>query len=556
MNHESASTLKNEIFKEQKISFADIPHQTKLFVDFQKNAEKINKFFPSKNKKLKEFSGEVLVNYKTDRQKLCDMLFVENQQYQVGKKTFANIEKLRQADCVAVLTGQQAGLFSGSGYTIYKALSAIKLADELTKQGIKAVPIFWIASEDHDFEEISKTFFIDAENKISEVINKPANISDSSPIGFIKLDETIDESIKTFIESLPKTEFTPQIKNLLTETYKRGESFSVAFGRLLAKIFIDNGLIFISPLNKKFRELCSPIYKSAIENSEIITNKLLQRNDELTSENYHSQVLVQEDFFPFFYIDENQKRNSLKFDKKTGKIKSQDSALEFSIKDLTELARNSPESLSPNALMRPVVQDYLFPTICYFGGGAEIAYFAQNSVIYETLNCPATPIRHRSSFTIIQGRHRRNLDKYDLNFADLFRGKETILAGIVEKYINPETSQTFKSTLENVNKQLDILSKDLIHDEPTLADNLANRRQKIEWHLETLQNKFYRAETLKNDVINKRIESLFAEVLPENVLQERTINTLYFLNIFGEHFVEWLYKVVNPEETDHQIIIF
>ncbi len=556
MNHKAAFIGNKNIFKQESISFEQVPNQTKLFTDFQNNSVASDNFYPSKNVPTSEILNEVLAEYQVDRDVLCDLLSDENEGYEAGEKTFRNIEKLRKKDCVAVLTGQQAGLFSGSIYTIYKALSAVKLAEELSQQGIEVVPIFWIATEDHDFGEIASTHFIDKNEHSVKIISEqePENIN--SPIGLIQIDEAIEESLNSLFDSLAKTEFTENIKTLLEETYRPGETYGSSFGKLLARILKDYGLIFVSPLNRKLRRLCSPVYKKAIANAESITDKLLQRDGELKKEGYHSQVLVDDNFFPFFYIDDENRRNPLRFNHDKSAVKSQISGIKFSIEDLIEVAETSPEKLSPNALMRPIIQDFLFPNVCYFGGGAEIAYFAQNSVIYKILNRPLTPIRHRAGFTVIEGKHRRTLNKYGLNFADLFAGKEDIMAEIIDKFINPDTSKMFDQTIATINKQIDKLNQKLIDIEPTLAENSENRRQKINWHIETLKKKFHSAEAIKNEVINRRIEHLFINVLPANALQERSINVLYFLNEYGENFIEWIYEAIEIDEKKHQIIIF
>lgn len=556
MNQKSGLASNSKFLKQEKISFSKIPNQSKLFLDYQYEPQTLSKFYPTINSELSSIYQNVLANYKTDRNKLCDILLNENKKYGVGEKSLQNIKKLRENDCVAVLTGQQSGLFSGPLYTIYKALSAVKLADKLNNQGVNAVPVFWIASEDHDFAEISKTFYIDNNSRLSSVKNIPDKQNDGAPISFIEIEDNIKDSIIDWINNQETTEFSDKLESLLVSTYKTGENFSSAFGKLLVKLLNEFGLIYVSPMNRDLRKLCIPIYESAINNYEAITKQLLERNNELKAAGYHSQVLVEEDFFPFFYIDKNNIRNSLRYDKESGKIRTQDSKYEFSVENFADVAVKAPESLSPNALLRPVIQDYLFPTICYFGGGAEIAYFGQNSVIYELLNRPVTQIRHRSSFTIIQGRHRRTLNKYALNFIDLFEGKEKIMAEIIENYLNRETSNVFTETEKSINTELNNLDQHLAKAEPTLSDNLANRRQKILWHLETLRKKFHKAEILKHQIVQRRINSLFADILPDNVLQERYLNTLYFINIYGENFIDWIYYSIDSEEKDHQILIF
>ncbi len=556
MNLKPASFSKENIFKEKLISFSDLPGQSKLFVDYQNNTGALTEFYPNKSKNLKDFSFEVKNNYKIDRKRLCNILKKENEFYRAGEKTFESISKLESEDCFAILTGQQAGLFSGPIYSVYKALSAIKFAESLSKKGIKAVPIFWIASEDHDFDEIKETSLINQDNKKFTIQNSPEGKVDNLPVGFIQIEPNINESLHRLLRDLTQTNFTKGIENLLRHSYKAQESYSSAFGKLLAKIFADFGLIFVSPLNKDLRSLSTEIVINAIDSSKQITEKLLIRNEELVEKDYHSQVHVEKDFFPFFFINDEKERKPLRLDIKNSKIKSIDKEYEFTFDELKQIATDSPQKLSPNALMRPIVQDNIFPTLTYFGGGAEIAYFGQNSVIYELLDRPVTPIRHRSSFTIIEGKHRRSMDKYNLSFSDLFKGKEEILAEIVEQYLNSETSKVFAETEETINSQLNQLDNLLAEDAPTLSDNSANRRKKILWHIAALRKKFHKAEIDKNEVIHRRINDLFGTVLPNDSLQERTLNVLHFINLFGENFIDWIYKATNADIEEHQLIIF
>jgi uncharacterized protein YllA (UPF0747 family) len=200
------------------------------------------------------------------------------------------------------------------------------------------------------------------------------------------------------------------------------------------------------------------------------------------------------------------------------------------------------------------VQDNLLPTLAYFGGAAEIAYFAQNSAIYKILNRPATPIRHRASFTVVQRKHARTLEKYELKFAELFDGKEKVSARIVEKFISNETAETFAEVEEIINAQLNRLDKSLTEIEPTLSANLANRRKKIIWHIGALRKKYHQAEIRKNEIVRRRIENLFTALLPNDALQERTLNVVTFLNLFGTNFIDWIYEAIETDEKDHKIL--
>lgn len=554
MNQESVCLTKTNSAQIETVSFEKIPHQSKLFLDFQVNDSELGEFYPQKSADLRDFAKVVLTNYTIDRQKLCDILLEINESFQVSGKTLENIELLRDEKSVAIVTGQQAGLFSGELYTIYKALSAVKLAEDLRRQNINVVPIFWIAEEDHDFDEVKKTSVLNKDATLIKVENTPQNYFEGVPVGRVKFDETIQKTIEELFENLSQTEFSAETKNLLTETYTIGETYSTAFAKFLAKLFADFGLIFLSPLNEKLKQLCAPVFAEAIEKSENINSALLEKNRELENQNYAAQVLVNENSFPFFYQENYGKRLALKRDGENSVIKIQNSKRQFTKAELLEIAQKTPQNLSPNALLRPIVQDYLLPTLTYIGGAAEIAYFAQNSAIYKILNRPPTPIRHRASLTIVQRKHARTFEKYDLTFEELFEGKEKILAEIVEKFLANETAQTFTEIEETINAQLNQLEKSLIEIEPTLADNLVNRSKKINWHLDSLRKKYHLAEIRKNEVVKRRIDSLFTALYPNNALQERTLNVVTFLNLYGTNFIDWVYQAIDSDEKNHQIL--
>lgn len=553
MKQNTASVSIRQTANIKTIPFSKIPNQTELFLDFQNDSEKLEKFYPEKKFDLAVFAKEVLENYKTDREKLCNILAETNEFFGAGEATLRNIELLKQNDCVAVLTGQQAGLLTGELYSIYKAMSAVKFAEYLRSRDVKAVPVFWIAEEDHDFDEVKKFSIINKFGELEAFSNKPENYRENNPVGFIDFDETIEKTVNILFKSLPQTEFSEKVKEITEHSYNKNENYSSAFAKFISKLFDNYGLIVVSPLNDKLKKLSAPIFSQAIEKSEEIVEKIIERNENLKQKGYHSQVLVEENSYLFFYQNPNGERQSLRFDS-DGKIKIRDSAEKFTKAELLEIVAKKPQRLSPNALLRPVVQDYLFPTVLYFGGAAEIAYFAQNETIYQTLNRPTTPIRHRASFTIIPGKHRRTMDKYAIEFAELFQGKDKIISRIVEEYLNKATAKTFAEVEKNINGQLSILDKDLVQSESTLSANLENRRKKILWHLNALRKKYHKAEMLKNDVIERRINALFEEILPHENLQERTLNVINFINLYSLNFIDWIYQAIDFDENGHQII--
>lgn len=546
----------NNSFAVKSLPFAKVPYQSKLFVEYQQNPLSLAEFYPETVFSHTQISGripEVLANYKADRNLLCDALEEMNKKFDAGEKTLENIKLLRESDCVAVVSGQQAGLFTGPLYTIYKALSAVKLTECLRGRGFKAVPVFWIATEDHDFEEVSKAFVIDKDGYLKQLKNEPKRCYENLPVGYVKLDDSIKATIDELFSELPVTEFTAELKEVIDRIWSSGAYFGDAFAGFLTQIFEKYGLIMLCPLDKRLKRIAAPIYTEAIKKSDEIVSALMKRSEELVEKDFHAQVLIGEDYFPLFWQARDHTRNALK-KSPNGTFKTKDETREFSLAELARIAEREPQRFSPSVVLRSVAQDYILPTVCYFGGAAEIAYFAQSAVVYQILERPVTPIFHRQSFTFVEAKHSRTLEKYDLQLTDLFEGREKVLREIVEKYLNPEMALTFAEVEEKINAQLNRLDQKLVEIEPTLADNLANRRRKIIYHIANLRTKFHHAQILKDEVINRRIETAFESLVPHKHLQERTLNVNTYLNRYGLYFIDWIYEAINLDDKAHRII--
>ncbi len=543
-------------FRISELPFAKVPAQSRLFLEFQRDPFSLRRFYPNAVDSpfdIAKFAPEVLEHYKTDRAALCDALAEINIKAGAGEKTLANIKLFRQDSTVAVLTGQQAGLFTGPLYTIYKALSAIKLADELRHQGTNAVPVFWVATEDHDLDEVSKTISLSTDGGLVESAYIATEKFWGLPVGDVKLDASITGLIDEMFLGMSDTAFSPDLKGHLGDAWKEGAGFGDAFISSLASVFTDLGLIFIDPMHPGIKRLASPMYVSAIDRADEMVLAIRERSRVLDAEGYHSQVLVEEDYYPLFWHDDEGKRRSLR---KTGEgvYRTKETRLELTREDLLRLAANEPQRLSPGVMLRPAVQDYLLPTVCYFGGAAEIAYFAQNSEAYRILERPVTPIMHRQSFTIIEHKHRRALDKFDLGLNDLFVGIEQISLDLVERDASSETIQLFGDAEAKINAELDRIASQVNDIDPTVAANFAKRRRKMIYHIGATRTKTLLAKFQNDEVTSRQLSSLFSSLLPNGGLQERSLNVFTFLNKYGPNLIGWLYEAIDLEDKDHRIV--
>lgn len=540
----------------EDLPFSSIPGQSKLFLEYIASPTSLRKYYPNSVESIAELKGycqEVLKNYSVDRDAISDVLERQNREFDSSDRTFENIKKLREPDSVAVLTGQQIGLFTGPLYTIYKALSAIRCAEELSKAGGKAVPIFWMATEDHDFDEISRAIAVDAGGSLVEAKIDVAASDVGRPVGNIQLDCTIGSTISEWMALLPDGNDAEELRSVIERTYSNGTGLGSAFGKLLAKVLSSYGIIVFDPTDAAAKNLAASFVEKAIEKSGEIVDAIISRSADLVENGYHAQVLVENDYFPFFWIDDAGKRQSIR---RSGKNQYRIGGLknEVSHESLKASAATEPERFSPGVMLRPAAQDYLFPTICYFGGGAEIAYFAQNCEAYRILERPVTPIFHRQSFTVVEPKHARTIEKYGLDFEDIFRGLDSLLPEIIERVIDPETPRVFADAEEKINTELNRLDSQLSKIDPTLAESLAKRRRKIIYHIGALWKKTSRVRFEKDEVANRRLRSLFASLYPNGGLQERTLNVAAFTNKYGLQFIDWIYNSTDVENKDHRVI--
>jgi bacillithiol biosynthesis cysteine-adding enzyme BshC len=537
----------------ESLSFAEIPSQSRLFLDHLSNPEKLEHFYPTPartTRELSEFASEVLSKYPDHRSAVCDVLAEQNISFGGFGKALANVEKLRRKDTVAVLTGQQIGILGGPLYTIYKAISAIRQAEELTASGIPAVPIFWAATEDHDLAEISAAFDMNADGGLSELKFAPDPKDESKPVGRIEVPDNASELIAAHFDFLPKTEFSSDVRDLIDDCWKPGRNYGEAFCRFIAAMFSEYGLIMVDPLDSRLKALAAPIFRQAIENRDKIAASHFARGKQLENEGYHSQVLVDDGHFPAFYITDEGRRRAIKVDgAESFRITGERSSF-----TKYELAAADPERFSAGVLLRPVVQDYLFPTVCYFGGGAEVAYFAQIAETYRVLDRPVTPIIHRQSFTVLEPNRRRVLDKFELRLSDLFSGFDALLPGVIDRFVDPGNARLFADAEENISAELHNLDVGLSRIDPTLAANLATRRQKILYHIGALQKKFHRVQGERNEIVGRQLRAAVTELFPRDGLQERTLTVVTFLNRHGRYFIDWLYAAVDLTERGHRII--
>ena len=540
----------------EKIPFDRIPNQSRLFLDYLQDPSALRRFYPSAvrfHHELAARAPEVLAAHRTDRNALCDALEDTNATWGASPQTLDNIARLRSPDCVAVVSGQQVGLFTGPLYTIFKALSAVKLAACLTQRGTPAVPVFWLATEDHDWAEVRSAEFIGCDGRLATTSVPSGMHAEGVPVGLVTLDNTTDEAVQRLLDVLPTTEFSPELEQLLRDSYAPGRTFGEAFARMLTKLLGCYGLVLLDPLDARLKRLAAPLYAEAARRAPEIAAALETRSRELETAGYHAQVHVSPDSFPLFLHDESGARHALTRTA-DGSYRVKGSTGEHTPDELAELAAREPARFSPNVTLRAVVQDYLLPTIAYFGGAAEVAYFAQTAEVYRVLERPATPVLHRASLTVIKRQTARTLERYELSLPDFFDGLDAVGARVVERYLGAELAGTFDLTESRITDALDELHVQLQSFDSTLGDALDTGRRKINYQLEGLRTRFHRAQMGRNRAAYRQLERAATILYPEKNLQERHLNITSLFARHGRYVIDWIHDSIDLGTVEHLIV--
>ena len=540
----------------ETLPFDRIPHHTRLFLDYLKDPTALRGIYPSAvrfHHELSQRIPEVLAAHQVDRNKVAGALAAMNQRWGAPDETLNNINLLRDPDCIAVVSGQQAGLFTGPLYTIYKALSAVKLAGCLRQRNTKAVPVFWIAAEDHDFIEVAKAEFIGRDCQLKQVGVSTDLHREGQPVGRVVLDDSINATVDQLFELLPASEFADDMKALVKNAWQPGRGYVESFATMMTSLLGRYGLVFLDPLDAEMKKLAAPLYSAAVRQAPQVAAAVEQRSRELESAGYHAQVMATANSFPLFLHDEEGARRALLRNEK-GKYQTKDSEKDYSLDELAELALNEPQRFSPNVTLRAVVQDYLLPTIAYYGGAAEIAYFAQTAEVYRILERPATPILPRSSLTMIERHSGRVLERYGLTLADFFEGLEPVTRRVVEEHLGAGTARNFASTEDNIHRELDRLKNELAAIDPTLADALETGRKKISYQLDGLRTRFVRAQMTRDEAAHRQLQRAFDQLYPNKDLQERHINIASLLARHGTYVIEWIFNAINIGSNEHQVV--
>jgi bacillithiol biosynthesis cysteine-adding enzyme BshC len=479
---------------------------------------------------------------------------VAAQQARRGAPPAAREAAARLADrrTVAVLTGQQAGLFGGPLFTMLKALTALKLADQVAHDhNVPAVAIFWIDAEDHDWEEVRSCSIFNSDLDVRTVSLPGRPGAEPAPVATIALDNSILDAINTLEANLPPTDFRSSLIAELRGAYQPGVGMAEAFGRWLESVLGGRGLIVYDSSDPASKPLAGSVFTRELAAPGQTAKLASMAGSDLVARGYHSQVHAHDDSLALFRLDlERGGRRA---------IRQQDGQFivgeqTFPTAALVQQATERPASFSPNVLLRPVVQDTLFPTICYVAGPNELAYLGQLRGVYEHFGVPMPLMFPRASATIVDSAAIRFLTRYKLPLEALQPQDEAALNELLKAQIPAVVEESIADAGKAIDAQMARVIQAMPALDPTLEGAARSTLGRMQHDLQTLHVKMIQAAKRRDETLRRQFMHARALVFPGGHAQERAIGFVSFLNQYGPALVDRIDEELPLDLGRHWIV--
>jgi bacillithiol biosynthesis cysteine-adding enzyme BshC len=446
--------------------------------------------------------------------------------------------RLADPNAVAIVTGQQAGLFGGPLFTLYKALTAVKLAAKVSADhGVPTVAVFWVESEDHDWDEVASVAVLDADQQRRTItLPSPAGAG-HTPIGRITLGDEISAASDQLAAALPQTEFTAELVATLKAAYAPGITMSDAFARLLDALLGDAGLVVFECSDRAAKPLVSGIFAHEVRHPGQTWILADEAGKRLAANGYHTQVeATSHSGAALFRIDGAR------------------SPIALDASGLDEEVRTRPETFSPNVLLRPVVQDALFPTICYVSGPNELAYLAQLRDVYKHFGVPMPLVFPRATITVLDSAAVRFLEKYDVAFEALQARDESALNRLLAASLPESVDRALADADKTIEERMAAIIASVPAIDVTLEGAAKSTLGKLQHDLATLRGKVISAAKKRDETLRRQFSRAQAQAFPDGIPQERALGSVALLNRYGSALVQRLLQELPLDPGHHWVM--
>ncbi len=530
-----------------RIAAAELPGTTRLYSTYLSDFSRVSDFYfhPPTAAGIDAAAREIRIEDPI-RGAVVDVLRAQNKAFGAGEAADRNLDRLRDG-AVAVVTGQQVGMFGGPAYSVYKALTAVHVARELSARGLNAVPVFWLATEDHDLAEVNHTFA--PKRGGLERLDLPVAGLEDRRVGDISLGDGV-RSLSAKLAALLEGSSAEQVGQWVAESYTPEETFGSAFGKLMARIFAGQGLIFLDSMSPELHRLSLPAMIRAVKDHAMLAAELVARSAALEKAGFHAQVKVTEQSTLVFRMVDGQR---LPLREANGRLAAGTKV--ESPEDTLHALEERPEDFSPSAILRPVIQDSLLPTVAYIAGAAEIAYHSQTSLVYKKILGRAPAILPRASFTLVPPHVVNLLKKYNLDVREILRERHKLRARMEAEALPQALSSRFEEGESAIRAQLESLREPIARLDQTLLGALDTASEKMLYQFSGLRAKAGRAEGLRTGVLNTHEAEIANWLVPNNALQERSFGLLPFLASEGPELLVRLDGCIETASGDHCVLM-
>ncbi len=483
------------------------------------------------------------------RTEISSLLVRQQERRGAPRAAVAAAEQLSDPRAVAVVTGQQAGLFGGPLFTLLKALTAIRLAERLARERqVPAVPVFWVDAEDHDWEEVRTCTVLDDDLQRRTIALGTPEGAGERPVASIGLDGSASSAVDALADALPRTEFTAPLVAGARKAYAAGTSMAEAFARWLDFVLGDHGLVVYDASDPAFKPLVADLFVRELERPGETARLAAAVGQQLVACGYHAQVGANESSVALFDLDGGRRPIRVH----QGQMVIGDMAVDRDV--LVTRARHRPESLSPNVLLRPVVQDAIFPTAAYVSGPNELAYLAQLKPVYARFGVPMPLIHPRATATLVDAAAMRFLDRYPVAFESLQPDDEALINRLLESTLPPSVERAHRDASASIEERMTALIEALAAVDPTLQGTARSALGRMQHDLQTLHAKIIHAAKRRHDVLRRQFQRTRALTFPGGAPQERSVGFVYFLNRYGPALVPRLVEALPLEPRRHWVL--
>jgi bacillithiol biosynthesis cysteine-adding enzyme BshC len=528
-----------------------LPWIKPLVVDYAFDHARVAAFFAGDPREPRAWREAIARtrSHPRERDAIADIIAAQQHRRAAPAPAITAADRLRNPETVAVVTGQQAGLFGGPLFTLLKALTAVQLADVLNREhGVPAVALFWIDAEDHDWDEVKSCGVLDASLARRAVALGDPSGAHVEPVARLRLDGTIDAAIHELTAVLPQTEFTESLIASIRAAYVPGAGMVDAFGRWMESVLGARGLVVFDSSDAATKPFVAPLFTREIERAGETARLAAEAGAALEAHGYTAQVTPQPETVALFHLNGGRQAVRIQGDAfQVGEsIVTRDALL--------ERVRQTPAEFSPNVLLRPVVQDTLFPTVCYVAGPNELAYLGQLRGVYDSFGVPMPLMYQRATATLLDSNAVRFLMRHDISVEQLQAQDESLLNQLLAAQLPPDVDAAMQDVNRLLEARMEQLATSVAQIDATLEGAARSASGRMQDDLKKLNAKVIQAAKRKDETLRRQFHHAQAQAFPGGELQERSVGFLSFLNKYGPPFLDRLLEELTTDIGIHWVI--